>query len=204
MKHARPEATIRPEMNQARSPSQQHRLSPFPPSVSFVAIRCTQIPAMAASAGGNGSIIVNTSVSALRTTFNLGRSCLYAASKAAAEMLMKYAAIEVSCKRNVVFNERILQSRRQRRIGNMLWHREATFLIQRKISGVCVWLRWLSFVLLQSSFCSRLTDSTRSPRNKTALSLRAANKHRCTLGMFRGRVVCSIFIVRRIDKAFCI
>lgn len=56
---------------------------------------------MAASAAGKGSIIVNTSATAIRTSAMLpqARGGMYAASKAAAEMLMKYAAIEVSHKR---------------------------------------------------------------------------------------------------------
>eukprot|EP00903_Cladosiphon_okamuranus_P008986 g8596.t1 len=55
-----------------------------------------QIPAMAATSEGKGSIIVNTSVCALRPTVNpvFTGAGIYAASKAAAEMLMKYAAIE--------------------------------------------------------------------------------------------------------------
>eukprot|EP00903_Cladosiphon_okamuranus_P013047 g12171.t1 len=55
-----------------------------------------QIPAMAASAHGKGSIIVNTSVCGLRPTVNpvFTGAGMYAATKAAAEMLMKYAAIE--------------------------------------------------------------------------------------------------------------
>ncbi|CAN0377505.1 unnamed protein product, partial [Ectocarpus sp. 12 AP-2014] len=55
-----------------------------------------QIPAMKDTAGGKGSIIVNTSSTALRTTALPGMAGggMYSASKAAAEMLMKYAAIE--------------------------------------------------------------------------------------------------------------
>ncbi|CAM9674193.1 unnamed protein product, partial [Hapterophycus canaliculatus] len=55
-----------------------------------------QIPAMAESAEGKGSIIVCSSSMALRTPTAAGMrsSGMYAASKAAAEMLMKYAAIE--------------------------------------------------------------------------------------------------------------
>ncbi|CAN0123925.1 unnamed protein product, partial [Scytosiphon promiscuus] len=55
-----------------------------------------QIPAMAESAEGKGSIIVCTSSMALRTptATNMKSSGMYAASKAAAEMLMKYAAME--------------------------------------------------------------------------------------------------------------
>ncbi|CBN74952.1 short-chain dehydrogenase/reductase SDR [Ectocarpus siliculosus] len=55
-----------------------------------------QIPAMKDSAGGKGSIIVNTSSTALRPSASPGMtgSGMYAASKAAAELLMKYAAIE--------------------------------------------------------------------------------------------------------------
>eukprot|EP00752_Nemacystus_decipiens_P011774 g10447.t1 len=55
-----------------------------------------QIPAMSSTAGGKGSIIVNTSCMAFRTStlpVTAGGG-MYAASKAAAEMLMKYAAIE--------------------------------------------------------------------------------------------------------------
>ncbi|CAM9389804.1 unnamed protein product [Ectocarpus sp. 4 AP-2014] len=56
-----------------------------------------QIPAMKSTAGGKGSIIVNTSSTALRTTAlpGMAGAGMYSASKAAAEMLMKYAAIEV-------------------------------------------------------------------------------------------------------------
>eukprot|EP00752_Nemacystus_decipiens_P011786 g10457.t1 len=55
-----------------------------------------QIPAMAATAGGKGSIIVNSSATAMRTTAlpAMAGASMYAASKAGAEMLMKYAAIE--------------------------------------------------------------------------------------------------------------
>ncbi|CAM9891665.1 unnamed protein product [Ectocarpus sp. 6 AP-2014] len=55
-----------------------------------------QIPAMKNTAGGKGSIIVNTSSTALRTSALPGMAGggMYSASKAAAEMLMKYAAIE--------------------------------------------------------------------------------------------------------------
>eukprot|EP00903_Cladosiphon_okamuranus_P015721 g14511.t1 len=55
-----------------------------------------QMPAMAATAGGKGSIIVNSSAMALRpSTMPVAAGVgMYAASKAAAEMLMKYAAIE--------------------------------------------------------------------------------------------------------------
>ncbi|CAM9874746.1 unnamed protein product [Ectocarpus sp. 13 AM-2016] len=55
-----------------------------------------QIPAMASTAGGKGSIIVNTSGTAIRTSTVPAMSgvAMYAATKAAAEMLMKYAAIE--------------------------------------------------------------------------------------------------------------
>ena len=53
---------------------------------------------MASTAGGKGSIIVNTSSTAVRTSAlpAMVGGGMYAASKAAAEMLMKYAAIEVS------------------------------------------------------------------------------------------------------------
>ncbi|CAN0472920.1 unnamed protein product, partial [Ectocarpus sp. 12 AP-2014] len=55
-----------------------------------------QIPAMASTAGGKGSIIVNTSGTAIRTSTVPAMTgvAMYAATKAAAEMLMKYAAIE--------------------------------------------------------------------------------------------------------------
>ncbi|CBN74948.1 short-chain dehydrogenase/reductase SDR [Ectocarpus siliculosus] len=55
-----------------------------------------QIPAMKDTAGGKGSIIVNTSVTGLRPSAlpGLTGAGMYSASKAAAEMLMKYAAIE--------------------------------------------------------------------------------------------------------------
>ncbi|CAM9208614.1 unnamed protein product [Ectocarpus fasciculatus] len=55
-----------------------------------------QIPAMKETAGGKGSIIVNTSVTGLRPSAlpELTGAGMYSASKAAAEMLMKYAAIE--------------------------------------------------------------------------------------------------------------
>eukprot|EP00752_Nemacystus_decipiens_P004010 g3673.t1 len=55
-----------------------------------------QIPAMAATAGGQGSIIVNTSCSAMRPMPSIAvvGGGMYSASKAAAEMLTKYAAIE--------------------------------------------------------------------------------------------------------------
>ncbi|CAN0386858.1 unnamed protein product [Ectocarpus fasciculatus] len=48
------------------------------------------------TAGGKGSIIVNTSVTGLRPSAlpGLAGAGMYSASKAAAEMLMKYAAIE--------------------------------------------------------------------------------------------------------------
>ncbi|CAM9191309.1 unnamed protein product [Ectocarpus fasciculatus] len=56
-----------------------------------------QIPAMKDTAGGQGSIIVNTSVTGLRPSAlpGLAGAGMYSASKAAAEMIMKYAAIEV-------------------------------------------------------------------------------------------------------------
>eukprot|EP00903_Cladosiphon_okamuranus_P015715 g14507.t1 len=55
-----------------------------------------QIPAMAATAGGKGSIVVNSSCVALRPCAlpTAAGGAMYVASKAAAEMLMKYAAIE--------------------------------------------------------------------------------------------------------------
>ncbi|CAM9633394.1 unnamed protein product, partial [Hapterophycus canaliculatus] len=55
-----------------------------------------QIPAMAKSAEGKGSIIVCSSSTALRPPAAAGMRSggMYSASKAAAEMLMKYAAIE--------------------------------------------------------------------------------------------------------------
>ncbi|CAM9525966.1 unnamed protein product [Choristocarpus tenellus] len=53
-----------------------------------------QIPAMGAS-GDKGSIIVNTSCVALRATPRMTGGGIYSASKAAAEMLVKYGAIEV-------------------------------------------------------------------------------------------------------------
>ncbi|CAM9403774.1 unnamed protein product [Ectocarpus fasciculatus] len=55
-----------------------------------------QIPAMKDTAGGKGSIIVNTSVTGLRPSAlqGLAGAGMYSASKAAAEMIMKYAAIE--------------------------------------------------------------------------------------------------------------
>eukprot|EP00903_Cladosiphon_okamuranus_P014875 g13774.t1 len=55
-----------------------------------------QIPAIAASTGGKGSIIINTSVSGIRPykMSAMGHGGIYSASKAAAEMLMKYGAIE--------------------------------------------------------------------------------------------------------------
>eukprot|EP00752_Nemacystus_decipiens_P011780 g10452.t1 len=55
-----------------------------------------QIPAMAATAGGKGSIIVTTSSTAVRTSAlpAMVGGGMYAASKAGAEMLMKYGAIE--------------------------------------------------------------------------------------------------------------
>eukprot|EP00752_Nemacystus_decipiens_P011779 g10451.t1 len=55
-----------------------------------------QMPAMASTAGGKGSIIVNTSAMGVRTSALpvAAGAGMYAASKAAAEMLMKYAAIE--------------------------------------------------------------------------------------------------------------
>lgn len=56
---------------------------------------------MASTAGGKGSIIVNTSGTAIRTSTvpAMAGVAMYAATKAAAEMLMKYAAIEVGRKR---------------------------------------------------------------------------------------------------------
>lgn len=55
---------------------------------------------MAKYAEGKGSIIVNTSITGMRTSTLpvLQGGGLYSASKAAAEMLMKYAAIEVRYK----------------------------------------------------------------------------------------------------------
>lgn len=51
-----------------------------------------------AKSGGKGSIIVNTSLAGSRVTDKtaLGHIGVYAASKAGADMLMKYAAIEAS------------------------------------------------------------------------------------------------------------
>lgn len=58
----------------------------------------TQIPAMAKYAGGKGSIIITTSSTAIRPSAApaMAGGGMYAASKAAAEMLMKHGAIEVS------------------------------------------------------------------------------------------------------------
>ena len=56
-----------------------------------------QIPAMAKS-GGKGSIIVNTSMAGSRVCglSSEAHTGVYSASKAGADMLMKYAAIEAS------------------------------------------------------------------------------------------------------------
>ena len=63
---------------------------------------------MASTAGGKGSIVVNTSSAAMRTTTNpmLVGLGMYAASKAAADMLTKYAAIEVKsrCNHSLAFD----------------------------------------------------------------------------------------------------
>lgn len=55
-----------------------------------------EIPAMAATPGKNGSIIVNSSVMSQRAQVKFKTSGLYAASKAAADMLVKYGAIEAA------------------------------------------------------------------------------------------------------------
>lgn len=54
-----------------------------------------QIPAMA-KCGDKGSIIINTSALGSRVAASMPTMGLYAATKAGADMLMKYAAIEVS------------------------------------------------------------------------------------------------------------
>ena len=60
-----------------------------------------------ANSGGKGSIIVNTSIGGTRVSLggDIGHSGVYAASKAGADMLMKYAAIEASgCASEGVFD----------------------------------------------------------------------------------------------------
>lgn len=54
-----------------------------------------QIPAMAKS-GNKGSIIVNSSALGSRVSAGFRGAGVYAATKAGADMLMKYAAVEVS------------------------------------------------------------------------------------------------------------
>jgi len=55
------------------------------------------LPAMKETSGGTGSIIVNTSVMSTSVTGAMGSAAgIYAASKAAAKMIMKYAAVEAA------------------------------------------------------------------------------------------------------------
>ncbi|KAJ8905622.1 hypothetical protein NDN08_002128 [Rhodosorus marinus] len=55
------------------------------------------LPAMKETSGGTGSIIVNSSTMASAVTTGLGSApAIYAASKAAASMIMKYAAVEAA------------------------------------------------------------------------------------------------------------
>lgn len=65
-----------------------------------------------AKSAGKGSIIVNSSIAGSRVSYtggNLGHKGVYAASKAGAEMLMKYAAIEASVTNSTVFPPSRLQ-----------------------------------------------------------------------------------------------
>lgn len=65
-----------------------------------------------AKSGGKGSIIVNSSVAGSRVSYaggSLGHKGVYAASKAGAEMLMKYAAIEASVASSTMFHPKRLQ-----------------------------------------------------------------------------------------------
>lgn len=67
----------------------------FPPPISDLPTLQPQIPAMA-KCGKKGSIIVNSSVMGSRVCAMMPGGGVYSATKAGADMLMKYAAVEVS------------------------------------------------------------------------------------------------------------